>query len=74
MNSKLLESFLIWREKHISHRQFVYLLSFVIGLISGLAAVILKNAVLITHYFLSEHVQIDKLNYLYLFFPLQELY
>jgi len=39
----LLKKVLIWRAKHISHRQFVYLLSVVIGFISGLGAVVLKN-------------------------------
>jgi CIC family chloride channel protein len=68
--SNFLGKFIIWREKHLPHRQFVYLLSFIIGIISGLAAVILKNAVLITHYFLLHQEDFNKLNYLYLFFPL----
>ncbi|GGK13400.1 chloride channel protein [Yeosuana aromativorans] len=42
-----LKRFLIWRAKHISHRQFVYLLSIVIGFISGFGAVVLKN---MTHF------------------------
>jgi chloride channel protein, CIC family len=39
----VLKKILIWRAKHISHRQFVYLLSILIGFISGLGAVVLKN-------------------------------
>lgn len=38
---------LIWRAKHISQKQFVYILSIVIGFTSGVGAVILKN---LTHY------------------------
>ncbi|MBU2927919.1 chloride channel protein [Winogradskyella psychrotolerans] len=38
---------LIWRAKHISHKQFVYLLSILIGFTSGIGAVVLKN---LTHY------------------------
>lgn len=38
-----LKVFLIWRVKHLKHKQFIYILSVVIGLLSGLAAVILKN-------------------------------
>jgi len=38
----------IWRYKHISERQFVYLLSILVGFLSGVAAVILKN---LTHFF-----------------------
>ncbi|MGO3706293.1 MAG: chloride channel protein [Mesonia hippocampi] len=35
--------FLIWRYKHISDKNFTYFLSIVVGLVSGLAAVTLKN-------------------------------
>jgi len=38
----------IWRYKHISERQFVYLLSILVGFLSGVAAVVLKN---LTHFF-----------------------
>ncbi len=43
----LLARFLIWRAKHISQREFVYILSIIVGFTSGLGAVILKN---LTHY------------------------
>ncbi|WP_274474115.1 chloride channel protein [Mangrovimonas aestuarii] len=43
----LLKRFLIWRAKHISHRQFIYILSALVGFTSGIGAVMLKN---ITHY------------------------
>ncbi len=39
--------FLVWRLKHIPHKQFVNIVSAVIGLLAGLAAVTIKN---ITHY------------------------
>jgi CIC family chloride channel protein len=38
----------IWRYKHISERQFVYLLSILVGFLSGVAALVLKN---LTHFF-----------------------
>lgn len=38
----------IWRYKHISERQFIYLLSILVGFLSGVAAVVLKN---LTHFF-----------------------
>lgn len=44
----ILKHVLIWRAKHISHRQFVYILSIVVGFTSGVGAVILKN---LTHFF-----------------------
>jgi len=43
----ILKTILIWRAKHISHRQFVYILSIVIGFTSGMGAVVLKN---LTHF------------------------
>ncbi|OFX86771.1 MAG: chloride channel protein [Bacteroidetes bacterium GWF2_33_16] len=60
---------LIWRNKHVSERQLVIILSFVIGILSGLAAVILKNTVHSTHYFLSNQFE-SGFNYLYLIFPI----
>lgn len=44
---KTFTKILIWRYKHISHRQFVYLLSILVGFTSGVAAVFLKN---LTHF------------------------
>ncbi|WP_299058607.1 chloride channel protein [uncultured Polaribacter sp.] len=38
---------IIWRYKHISERQFVYILSILVGFLAGLGTVTLKN---ITHY------------------------
>lgn len=43
----LLTKFLIWRLKHISHRQFLMLVSILVGFMSGMGAVILKN---LTHF------------------------
>lgn len=51
-----LKQVLIWRAKHISHRQFVYILSIVVGFTSGVGAVILKN---LTHFF--QHLLTGKL-------------
>ncbi len=39
----LLTRFLVWRVKHIKEKQFVLLLSFFVGIFSGLAALILKT-------------------------------
>ncbi|SFZ90635.1 chloride channel protein, CIC family [Flaviramulus basaltis] len=47
-NSKsLLRKFLIWKYKHISERQFVYMLSILVGFLAGMGTVLLKN---LTHY------------------------
>ncbi|MEA2107312.1 MAG: chloride channel protein [Bacteroidota bacterium] len=60
----------IWRNKHISERKLVLILSFVIGILSGLAAVLLKSTVHYTHQFLSTRFFHSGFNFLYLFLPL----
>ncbi|NIK90627.1 chloride channel protein [Mangrovimonas sp. CR14] len=40
---KTLTTFLFWRIKHISNKQFIYLLSMLVGFTSGVGAVLLKN-------------------------------
>lgn len=64
-----LEKFIRWQEKHLTHRQFVYILSFFVGIVSGLAAVVLKNVVHFVQYFLLYNKVSDHINFLYLFFP-----
>jgi len=42
--NKILRKFLIWKYKHIPQREFIYILSILIGLLAGIGAVVLKNA------------------------------
>ncbi|MEZ4810036.1 MAG: chloride channel protein [Allomuricauda sp.] len=51
-----LTKFLVWRAKHISHTQFVAILSILVGFTSGMGAVVLKN---LTHFF--QHLMEGKL-------------
>ncbi|MEQ9288783.1 MAG: chloride channel protein [Cyclobacteriaceae bacterium] len=66
----LLVKFLIWRLKHISNNNFVLMLSGLIGLIAGMAAVLLKSTVHLIQGFLEKNLDITGINYLYLFYPL----
>lgn len=43
----LLSKFLIWRLKYIPQKQFIYIVSILVGFLSGLAAVLIKNG---THF------------------------
>ncbi|MCB2221292.1 MAG: chloride channel protein [Bacteroidetes bacterium] len=61
---------MIWRNRRISTSQFILILSLVVGLLSGLAAVILKNLVHYTFYLISKGFQFEKENFLYLALPL----
>ncbi|MPQ46028.1 CBS domain-containing protein [Marinifilum sp. N1E240] len=68
-NKSLLSRFLIWRVKNIRERQFVLILSFIVGLVSGLAALLLKNAIHFTHHFLTHRLHVESANLLYLAYP-----
>ncbi|MFH1120845.1 MAG: chloride channel protein [Bacteroidota bacterium] len=59
-----------WRVKNMSHHNFILVLSLIIGFISGLSAVVLKNTVYYTHFFLTRGFESDAGNYLYLAYPL----
>jgi CIC family chloride channel protein len=59
--NQILLNFLIWRIKHIKTRSFTMILSAVIGALSGLAAVVLKETVhAIQHFLLGvDHADIN---------------
>ena len=42
-NNTILAKILLWRYKYISHKNFVFLLSMLIGLLAGLVSVTIKN-------------------------------
>ncbi len=46
-SKSLLRKFLIWKYKHISELQFIYILSVLVGFLAGMGTVLLKN---LTHY------------------------
>ena len=67
--NKALTSFLIWRIRHISTRNFLMILSGFVGLLGGIAAVTLKSTVHYIQHTLStfrDHVA----DYLFLIYPL----
>ena len=61
---------LIWRIKHIQDRHFVIFLSFIIGILSGLAGVLLKDLVYYTHYFMTNGFDFKAINYMYFAYPM----
>lgn len=60
---------LVWRLRNIGHRPFVLLLSIVVGIGSGLAAVVLKNTLYYTNFFLTNGFRYTGTHYLYLAWP-----
>jgi CIC family chloride channel protein len=68
-SNRIVRKILIWRIKHINQRQFILILSLVVGLLSGLAAVVLKNTIHLVHTMLTEGFSVDTKNFLYLVYP-----
>lgn len=61
---------LIWRLRHMSNQTFILILSGIIGILSGLAAVILKQGVHTIQHFLTEGFYKEYANFLYIIYPL----
>jgi len=72
--SKWLGNLIVWRVRNIPHRNFVLVLSVVVGIFSGLAAVILKNSIHFLHRFLTEGFDLTDWNYLYLLYPMAGIF
>ena len=67
---KVLTRFLIWKYKHISERNFVYLLSILVGLLAGLVTVTLKNFTYFIQSLLEGKFIKDYQTTLYFIFPI----
>lgn len=65
----LLKRFLIWRIRNIRDRQFILILSAIIGVLGGLSAVIIKNSVHLIKNLLTSSFTDDYHNYLYFAYP-----
>jgi len=59
----------VWRLRHIKERQFVLMLSVIVGIGSGLVAVALKSTLYYTNYFLTNGYSYHGIFFLYLAFP-----
>lgn len=62
--------FLGWRVRYIRNRDFLLILSGIVGIISGIAAVSLKSLVHFTHSFFTERLQVDSGSILFFVLPL----
>ncbi|MFV0392208.1 MAG: chloride channel protein [Paludibacteraceae bacterium] len=61
---------IMWREKHISQRNFVLILSLLIGILASLAAYVLKSAIHLIQNLLTGWFNPDAVNFWYLVFPI----
>jgi CIC family chloride channel protein len=62
-----------WFE-YIDQVKLIYLLSFIVGLLSALAGAVLKNAIHYTHQLLTKGITTESGSYLYLAFPLAGMF
>ena len=67
---KVLKRFLVWRLRHVNDRQFMMILSVLIGVLVGIATVIIKNSVHFIQHLLTSNFAQDYGNFLYLTFPI----
>lgn len=58
-----------WREKHIKESNFILLLSFVVGLLTSMAALLLKSMIHWVERLMTSAFPRNETNYLYLIFP-----
>lgn len=65
-----LRQLVLWRIDRIPERQFLYLLSFIVGIFSGLAALTLKNLIHFVAGRLTNWIEVDSISYLFLVYPL----
>jgi len=68
-NKSWLTRFLVWRIRHINQNNFIYILSVVIGIISGIAAIILYNTTHLIKHLLTRGFTKEYHNYLYFIYP-----
>ncbi|WP_372947706.1 chloride channel protein [Mariniphaga sp.] len=65
-----LHQLVLWRIARIPERQFLYILSLVVGIFSGLAALTLKNLIHLVAGQLTDWIEVDSISYLFLVYPL----
>ena len=65
----LFQRLLLWREKKIKDKHFILILSFAVGIITALAASLLKFLIEYIKHFLTENFDTTGVNWLYLVYP-----
>lgn len=65
---------LAWKEKHLTYRQMLLILAFIIGILASFAAYILHTLIHQIQAILTEGFEINSFNWLYLVFPVIGIY
>lgn len=61
---------LVWRERHIKEKTFVIILALLVGIVAGIAALVLKTLIHLISTTLTARINIDEGSFLYLIYPL----
>ncbi len=64
------EKLLAWREKHIKEKHFILFISFLVGICTATAALLLKGSIHFIQHLLTERVDESNVNYIYLIYPI----
>ena len=67
---RLIRQIIIWRLASVSERNFLYFLSFCVGILTGLAALVLKNLIYIVETLLTHRLFENDIHYFYLAMPM----
>lgn len=62
-------SLLLWRERHVKEKTFVIILALVVGVVAGVAALVLKTLIHLISSFLTSHINIEEGSLLFLIYP-----
>ena len=62
-------SIVLWREKHIQEKSFVVMLSLLVGVLGGFAALVLKGLIHIISQFLTSYLSVTQGNWLFFIYP-----
>jgi len=73
-NPRFYKAIISFRDQHLGPRRFVILLSFIVGVGGGLAAVILKNLIFIVEDLLVHGFNVDRVNWYYFALPLTGIF
>ncbi|RKF04986.1 CIC family chloride channel protein [Tenacibaculum lutimaris] len=73
-SKEIYKKILVWRYKHISERQFIYILSVLVGFLAGLGTLILKNLTFFFHNILEDGLIEEYHHSLYFIFPIIGLF
>ena len=65
----LLQRLILWREQHIKEKRFILFVSFLVGIFTAFAALLLKLLIHWIQTLLTDHFSISQANYLYLVYP-----